>query len=93
MNDLKTRAREVSRAIMTGLEVRDVECFYRFNWTEGIKELIRTDTNVVVERSAITQDERQTVMNLDADAADNAVRAMVINENPRRLIELEDEEQ
>ncbi len=89
-NTIKTQAREVSRAIRTGQEVREVQCFYRFKWKDGVKELIRTDTNEVVERRAITAEERQTVMNLGDSAAEQAVLQMTIEENPRRFIDLEE---
>lgn len=86
MTTVRTQAREVARAIRSGQEFREIECFYRFLWKDGFKELVRSDTNQVVERTAITQEERQTVMALgDEDASQ-----IVINENPRRFIELED---
>lgn len=49
----------LSRAVSNGYEYRDVECEWHFNWKDGTKKLIRTDTEEKVREDKITTEDRQ----------------------------------
>lgn len=49
----------LSRAISNGYEYRDVPCYWDYNWTDGRKSLVRTDTMETVETEKISDWERQ----------------------------------
>ena len=56
-----------SRTITSGIEHRQVDCFWDFDWTRGEKSLVRTDTSEVVQIDPISDYERQEKLRLDRE--------------------------
>jgi hypothetical protein len=52
-----------------GSELRDVECYTMFDWTNGMAHIVRTDTDAIVESRTITSDERQ--MQIEDDSGES----------------------
>jgi hypothetical protein len=51
--------RRLAVVIRDGIERRDVECEWIYHWESFTKQLIRCDTNEVIESEVIGHDERQ----------------------------------
>lgn len=60
-----TRALNLARKINNGYEYRDVECVTDLNFTKNSATVTRLDTGEVVEKRAMTDDERQTGLDLN----------------------------
>lgn len=56
---LQKRVQERERCIRKGVEDRDVDCRWEYNFTTGYKRLIRLDTHDVIEQQVMTTAERQ----------------------------------
>jgi hypothetical protein len=56
----------LSEDLRTGQEFRAVDCLWEYNWLAGIKICMRPDTCEIVKTEIITDDERQTKLDLDA---------------------------
>lgn len=54
-----------SRKIASGMEHRQVDCYWEYDWKRGEKSLIRTDTTEVVQIDPISDYERQEKLKLD----------------------------
>jgi hypothetical protein len=75
---LQATADELRRKVSTGQEWRDVECTVEFDDpTPGIKSVVRIDNGEVVETKAMTDADKQFVLDLDATAADPLDYAIV----------------
>jgi hypothetical protein len=60
IKELDTRATELSEAIDSGQELREVACSWSYDWAIDTKTLYREDTGEVVENGLIPEHERQT---------------------------------
>lgn len=58
----------MATAIRDGFERRDVDCEWLYHWDSFTKELVRHDTDEVIETKVIEADERQLGF---GDAADS----------------------
>jgi hypothetical protein len=58
----------LARKVTTGQEQRTVKCVWIFDWKEGGKKLIRTDTEEVVREETIQASERQQHFALEEQA-------------------------
>lgn len=58
----------LSQALMSGKEMRRTECKWVYFWEEDEKRLIRLDTEDVVRKEPIRDEERQEKLDLDRDA-------------------------
>lgn len=58
----KEKADNLVKLIKNKIENREIECQYIINWNENKKNLVRLDTNEVIESNALTYEERQTEM-------------------------------
>ena len=50
---------KLSPRIHSGIETRDIECRQTKNWTRGTVQIIRTDTEEIVESRPMREDEKQ----------------------------------
>lgn len=54
-----------SRKIASGIEHRQVDCYWEYDWKQGEKSLVRTDTMECVQLDPISDYERQEKLKLD----------------------------
>jgi hypothetical protein len=54
-----TNISRLAKAINTGVEYREVECTWEYDFKKGVKTLKRNDTSEIVKRETITESERQ----------------------------------
>jgi hypothetical protein len=73
-----TRALNLARKINNGYEYRDVECLTEFDFTKNSATITRVDTGEVVEKRAMTDDERQAGL----ATAKNAHKTHCLNGHP-----------
>lgn len=69
----------LSRAISNGYEYRDVRCRWDYEWSAGVKKLVRLDTLEVVRTYVIQEGERQQKLPVDG-----AVSYTLDKEKPAR---------
>ena len=55
-----TRSLNLARKINNGYEYRDVKCLVEYDYDKNMVQIVRTDTQEIVETRAMTEDERQT---------------------------------
>jgi hypothetical protein len=66
---------ELANKIRTRKEIRNVNCYWEYDWTEGEKILVRKDTAEVIRRETITASERQRHMDFAEEENEKAVEA------------------
>jgi len=52
----------LSRVVSSGKEYRTVKCEWVINYTKGVKDLVRLDTQDIIRTIDLTKEERQTKM-------------------------------
>lgn len=65
MKPIKSQIEDLVPIIDTRKEMREVECDWRFEWSKGIKVLVRTDTYEEVTRKPVTDEEKQIQLELN----------------------------
>ena len=73
-----------------GKDEQEVLVRWDYRWSEGTKTLVRTDTDAVVERRTITDDERQMAFEMGETKAEAQLRELMLNEKPQRQIDVEE---
>lgn len=66
---------ELANKIRTRKEIRNVNCYWEYDWTEGEKILVRKDTAEIIRRETITTSERQRHMDFAEEENGKAVEA------------------
>jgi hypothetical protein len=59
---LEIRTEELAGIIESGIEHRDIECVWQYDWRTNLRHLIRTDTGEVIDTSIIPPDKKQMDM-------------------------------
>jgi hypothetical protein len=59
LETVKAESLRISRMINNGYEYRPTDCVWKFDWTNGQKDLVRKDTSEVVQTKRVTEEERQ----------------------------------
>lgn len=74
IDETKLEIGHCSKCVLNGIEEREVECYIRPLYSEKKIEIVRSDTNVVVETRAMTESEMQMSMDVLADDFDDATK-------------------
>ncbi|KAF0218817.1 MAG: hypothetical protein FD174_2600 [Geobacteraceae bacterium] len=64
-----SQSRVIARKISTGKEMRDVECYWEFDYPRCVKSLIRADTFEPIETKTLTGEELQKQLNFEQEEA------------------------
>lgn len=67
----KEAADNLAKLIKSKVENREVECQFVVNWNENKKDLVRLDTNEIIESNALTQEERQLELEYEGFSEDD----------------------
>lgn len=91
----ETKLSELTDAVLHGQETSSVECQWEYDYTNGVKRLIRLDTGVIVEHGTLNEKERQMRLqleenthSLDAEAQPESERDRLIAECVRKAHEM-----
>jgi len=72
-SELETQRSELSKKVETGKELREVDCYWSFDYSHQCKRLFRNDTGDEVEVRSLTADELQ--MELEVEDEDESFAA------------------
>lgn len=91
----ESKLSELTDAVLHGQETTSVECQWEYDYTNGVKRLIRLDTGVIVEHGTLNEKERQMRLQLeenthvlDAEAQPESERDRLVAECVRKAFEI-----
>jgi hypothetical protein len=69
--ELTEARRELSKAVTSGVDIREIECEWVPMWKQQQWVLQRTDTGDVIEQETMTKDDLQTSMDVGEETAND----------------------
>lgn len=68
----EARINKLSEEIRAGQEYKSVDCVWVYEWEHGKRHEIRMDTNEIIKEEDISDEERQTKLDLDTESQGEA---------------------